>query len=273
MLRTSLTGLQASSKNLSVISNNLANASTNGFKRSEARFADIINEEAGTRPGVVFGKGVSTLSIERTTAQGSMMGTSSSLDFAVDGAGYFIFGDAPDGETTDTTTYSRAGRLSMDRNGNLVDDSGAALLGSKAVNGNLQAASLSPINLVDAVGGKPETIGTVTISSKGLLTVTTTAGANIPVSYVALGRFASDSGLKQVGSNKLMATDRSGEVTIGGSGIDGLGSIKQGTIEKSNVDLTSELMQMIQSQQAYNGNSRALQTGSEMMRSITELIS
>jgi len=243
MLRTSLTGLQASSKNLSVISNNLANASTTGFKRSEARFADIINEEAGTRPGAVFGKGVSTVSIERTTAQGSMMGTSSSLDFAVDGAGYFIFGDAPDG------------------------------VGSKAVNGNLQAANLSPINLVDAVGGKPETIGTVTISSKGLLTVTTTAGANIPVSYVALGRFASDSGLKQVGSNKLMATDQSGEVTIGGSGIDGLGSIKQGTIEKSNVDLTSELMQMIQSQQAYNGNSRALQTGSEMMRSITELIS
>jgi flagellar basal-body rod protein FlgG len=70
-----------------------------------------------------------------------------------------------------------------------------------------------------------------------------------------------------------MATDRSGDVTIGGAGIDGLGSIKQGTIEKSNVDLTSELMQMIQSQQAYNGNSRALQTGSEMMRSITELIS
>jgi flagellar hook protein FlgE len=158
MLRTSLTGLQASSKDLSVVANNLANASTTGFKRSAAQFSDIIADESAVRPGASIGKGVMTMSVVRTTGQGAMVSTGSTLDIAIDGGGYFAFGVAPDGIPGETTTYSRAGHLTMDSSGNLVDDTGAQLLGSAALSGNLQASSLQGINVLSKVGGDASNI-------------------------------------------------------------------------------------------------------------------
>jgi len=272
MLRTSLTGLQASSKDLSVVANNLANASTTGFKRSAAQFSDIIADESAVRPGASIGKGVMTMSVVRTTGQGAMVSTGSTLDIAIDGGGYFAFGVAPDGIPSETTTYSRAGHLTMDSSGNLVDDTGAQLLGSAALSGNLQASSLQGINVLSKVGGDASNISGINIAPNGKLSVTTRSGTTVDVAYVAIARFPNENGLRAVGSNKLSESDTSGAVQIGTGGNDGYGRVSQGTIEKSNVDLTSELMKMIQAQQAYNGNSRALQTGSEMLRSITELV-
>lgn len=272
MLRTSLTGLKASAKDLSVVANNLANASTTGFKRSVARFSDVIADESAVRPGASIGKGVQTASVDRSTGQGAMVSTGSSLDIAIDGGGYFVFGNAPDGIPSDSTTYSRAGHLSMDPSGNLVDDTGAQILGSAALTGNLQASSLQAVNVLSKVGGNASNINGINIGPNGKISVTTNSGTTVDVAYVAVARFPDENGLRAVGSNKLAATDSSGPVQIGTAGNDGFGKVSQGTIEKSNVDLTNELMQMIQAQQAYNGNSRALQTGSEMLRSITELV-
>jgi flagellar hook protein FlgE len=280
MFSLPLAGLSAASQQLSAISNNLANAGTTGFKKSSANFADMMTSDAATVIDSSVGKGVSTLGMVRNTQQGSMEQTSSSLDVAIQGEGYMVFSTVPANQSTGTgasssnIAYSRAGHLTLNADGYLVDDGGAPVMGNAALPGTtLQNPNLQPINVLKAVGNDPSKVGSITISPNGLVSVMSPSGGNaIPVSYVAIARFENENGLQAMGGNKFLPGTNSGAPQFGGGGNDAFGTFAQGNLENSNVSVTSELLNMISAQQAYNANSRALQTGSDMLKSLTDQV-
>ena len=284
MLTTPLSGLNAASRQMSAISNNLANANSIGFKSSVANFGDLVAPDAAIRPEFDPGQGVATLKVQRTIHQGSLLQSSSSLDIALQGEGYFVFGDAAaastgsggaaSGDGTANMTFSRAGKLTMAADGKVVDETGAALMGFAAIPGtSLQSPNLQSINLLSKVGGDASKIGSISVDQQGVMTVTHTDGTTPDQYYVAIARFENDGGLTAIGSTKFMESQASGTAQFNAGGKDGFGTVTQGSLEASNVDITGELLRMIEAQQAYNGNSRALQTGNEMLRSFTESVS
>ena len=272
-MKTSLTGLMAASKDLGVISNNLANASTHGYKKSSAQFQDLVPAEGAGRPGVEAGRGVMTVEIRRSALQGPLEATNGSLDLAVNGQGWLVLGSAKGGDNAETPqAFTRAGRLTMDETGRLVTNDGSPVLGYKALTGGVIGGDPQPIDILAAVGNKASNVSSISVGSNGLITVTTPNGTNVPVGTVALAQFPNESGLRSVGGNHLVPTMKSGEPRYAPAQREGLGSIQQGTLEASNVDITEEILGMVRAQQAYNGNARALQTSSEMLRTATETL-
>ncbi len=272
MMKTSLTGLMAASKDLNVISNNLSNASTVGFKRSTAQFQELIPGEGANRPGIEPGRGALTVDVRRSNSQGSLTETSGSLDIAIEGGGYFAFGSAKSENGEGSMSFSRAGRLSMDAAGRLVDQAGNPLLGYKTLQGNMIGGDPQPLNVLAAVGNNPAAVAGLSIDSAGRIQVTTPNGKNIPVGTVAMADFRNDGGLRSTGGSKVVETVSSGAPRFGAPTKDGMGNIRQGALEAANVDITTELLGMVRAQQAYNGNARAMQTASDMLRSATETL-
>jgi flagellar hook protein FlgE len=278
MFSVALSGLAAASQQLSAISNNLANAGTTGFKKSTANFADVMSQDPSTSLDASIGKGVSTIGMVRDTQQGSLAQTSSSLDVAIMGEGYMAFSTSPAGQsaaagqTEANIAYSRSGHLTLSADGYLVDDSGAPVMGNAALPGTtLQSPNLQPINILKAVGNDPSQVGSITISPKGLVSITNPSGSStVNAGYIAIARFENDNGLQAIGGTKFMTGATSGQPQFGSGGSDAFGTFAQGSLEDSNVSVTSELVNMISAQQAYNANSRALQTGSDMLKSLTE---
>ena len=274
MMRTSLTGLVGASRDLSVVSNNLANAKTVGFKRSVAQFTDVMASSASARPGTEARHGALTNDIRRSTAQGSLSDTGSSLDLAILGGGLFAF-QQPSAEGEADISYSRAGRLTMNAAGDIVDNSGAQLLGFGLVGTGTSAMVTDqpkPLNILSAVGGDATKIRSISVAPNGVINVTTNTGTLVPVGAVAVASFTNETALASAGSAKLKITEQSGPATYHQPTRDGMGDIKQGSVEEANVDISAEMLRMIQAQQAYNGNARALQTGSEMLRSAVETL-
>lgn len=272
MIKTSLTGVLAASRDMSVISNNLANANTTGFKRSIAQFTEITKTSEGGRPGTEAGSGALTQDVRRNTGQGALTITESSLDVAIAGSGYLVFGE-PNGVPGEMDmTYSRAGKLTLDKKGAIVDSAGNPLLGFPVLTGNMIGGQPAPINISAAAGGKPGSIQAVSIDAKGVISVQLANGKSVRAGAIALASFRNEDGLKNVTGAKLKATDASGPADLLPAGRNGLGDIRQGALEAANVDLTAELMHMVQAQQAYNGNARALQTNSEMIRSAVDTL-
>ena len=270
MLRISQTGINASTRELSVISNNLANAMTSGFKRSMAQFSEVSGASLAARPGSETGQGTVTLEIRRSVQQGNMQNTDKALDLAINGAGFFTFGD-PNAQTGSEPvySYSRSGSLSISATGNLIDQSGAPLLGVPVTGGTV-GGDPQPINLSRAVGGDFSKVQSINVDPKGTVSMTLAGGKIVQVASLAIANFRNVDGLKSSSGTKLSETGASGPPEFSRATYNGVGDIKQGTLEGSNVDLTNEMLRMIQSQQAYNGNARALQTGSEMLRSTIE---
>ena len=274
MMKTSLTGLMAANKGLGVISENLANAQTTGFKRSMAQFSDLMMSDPATMSAAQFGQGTINSNIKRSSTQGSMEQTNSTLDIAIAGGGFFAYGDST--QTTPgaiTPTYSRAGQLTVDPSGNLVDQSGAPILGYASTSGNSGTASNPQmINVFSKTGGDSTKVQSIAISTAGVVNVVTTDGTSIPVATIAIAHFQNEDGLKSSTGTRLNETTSSGTAEYGIEGQGDFGESHQATLEQANVNITNELLSMVQMQQAYNANSRALQTNSEMLRSVVETI-
>jgi len=271
MLNIPSTGLMATTKGLDAIANNLANADTTGFKSETAQFADFLASDQSERPADLVGQGVITAGIARNNSQGTMQTTGSSLDVSINGNGYFVYGDSV---TTAAgavpPTYSRDGQLSIDPNGYLVDTNGAPILGYAATGGALVAGTPAPINIFSKTGGDPSKIASVSIGSNGLVTVTTNDGTNTPVAALAVASFENPNGLQDITGTGFVETAQSGAAQLGVAGTSVFGSITQGSLEQSNVDITGQLVNMIQMQQAYNANAKALQTSSDMIHSAVD---
>ncbi|TGD73138.1 flagellar basal-body rod protein FlgG [Mangrovimicrobium sediminis] len=256
-LWTAKTGLEAQQVQMDVISNNLANVSTNGFKRSRAVFEDLLYQnvrQAGansssqdTLPsGLQVGTGVRPVATERLHTQGSLQSTGNSRDLAINGEGFFqvLMVDG-------STAFTRDGSFQVDENGQLVTASGYPV----------EPAILIPDNALS-----------VTISQDGIVSVTTPGNINAEqVGQITLSTFVNPAGLQSIGENLYLETTASGPRNENVPGMNGAGRIYQGYVETSNVNVVEEMVSMIQTQRAYEINSKAVQTSDEMLARLTQL--
>jgi flagellar basal-body rod protein FlgG len=253
----SKTGLDAQQTQLDVISNNLANVSTNGFKRSRAVFEDLLyqtlrqpgaqsSQQTQLPSGLQVGTGVRPVATERIFTQGNLQQTSNPLDIAVNGQGFFQ-ALLPDG----TTAYTRDGSFHIDSQGVLVTSSGF----------HVQPAITIPANSLS-----------VTIARDGVVSVTR-AGTATPtqVGQIQLVNFVNPAGLQSMGENLYLETASSGTASANTPGTNGLGLLNQGYVETSNVNVVEELVSMIQTQRAYEINSKAITTSDQMLQKLTQL--
>ena len=251
------TGLEAQQTNMDVISNNLANVSTNGFKRQRAVFEDLLyqtlrqpgaqsSEQTTIPSGLQLGTGVRPVATERIHSQGSLTQTNNSKDVAIEGGG-FVQVLLPDG----TTGYTRDGSFQFDQNGQLVTSSGYPIQPGITI---------------------PQDAQTLTIGNDGLVSVTV-PGQTAPqqVGQLTLATFINESGLESIGENLYRETQASGAPNETTPGLNGAGTLKQGYVETSNVNVAEELVNMIQTQRAYEINSKAVSTSDQMLQRLTQL--
>ena len=250
------TGLDAQNTQMAVISNNLANSNTTGFKADRAAFQDLMYQnvqQVGAQStqntqystGLSLGTGVKIAATEKNFSQGSVLQTGGTLDLSITGQGFFQI-TMPDG----TLAYTRDGSFSMDSTGNVVTASGYPL---------------SPAITVP-VGSQSVTVGsdgTVSVTAPGATKATT-------VGQVQLANFINVQGLQPVGNNLLTESAASGAPQVGTPGTSGLGTLAAGTLETSNVNTVTELVNMIQCQRAYEMNSKAISTTDQMLQYLTQ---
>lgn len=251
------TGLDAQQTQLDVISNNLANVGTAGFKRSRAVFEDLLyqtlrqpgaqsSQQTQLPTGLTVGTGVRPVATEKIFTQGNLQQTGNNLDIAVSGAGFFQV-QLPDG----TTAYTRDGSFHLDAQGQLVTSSGYPL----------QPAITIPANALTITVARD---GTVTVAQPGQATPT-------QVGALQLANFINAAGLQSQGENLYVETAASGAPTTNAPGNNGLGTLSQGYVETSNVNVVEELVNMIQTQRAYEINSKAVQTSDQMLQRLSQL--
>jgi len=256
---TAATGMTAQQMIVDAIANNLANINTVGFKRSQVDFQDLMYVKlaepgreiaAGvTAPsGFEIGSGVRPASTLKVFTQGEMENTGRSLDVAIEGDGFFQI-TLPGGEVR----YTRDGALRMDANGQIVNASGHALEPAVSIPADARSISIGHDGTVSVFSGSsttPSVVGTLT-----------------------LVRFPNPSGLTNEGGNLFAETPASGSPITGTAGQSGFGRIQQGFLERSNVQMVNELVNLITAQRAYEINSRAIRAGDEMLTTANRLIS
>ncbi len=256
-LWTSKTGMEAQQTQLDAISHNLANASTNGFKKSHVVFEDLMYQnlrqagaastEQTTLPtGLQVGLGTRAVANVRSFTQGNLQQSGNTLDVAIQGNGFFQV-QMPDG----TTGYTRDGSFQVDAQGQLVTNNGYPVLPGITI---------------------PPNATSVTIGNDG------TVGATLPgeaapqtLGQLQLASFVNPAGLDPKGQNLYAETAASGTANIGAPGSNALGTLRQGFVETSNVNVVEELIGMIQTQRAYELNSKAIQTSDQMLQKLGQL--
>lgn len=252
------TGLDAQQTQMDVISNNLANVSTNGFKRGRAVFEDLLyqtlrqpgaqsSQQTQLPSGLQLGTGARPVSTARIFTQGNLQKTDSTLDMAINGNGFFQI-LLPDG----TTAYTRDGAFQKDSTGQIVTSEGYPL----------QPAITIP---ADAIALTVSTDGIVSVTQPGNPQTTTQIG------QIQLATFINPTGLQSIGQNLFLETVSSGTPTPNTPGANGTGVLNQGYVETSNVNVAEELVTMIQTQRAYELNSKVVSTSDAMLGRLTQL--
>lgn len=253
----SKTGLDAQQTQMDVIANNLANVSTNGFKRGRAVFEDLLyqtlrqpgaqsSQQSQLPSGLQIGTGVRPVASERNFSQGNLQQTNGPLDVAIQGNGFFQV-QMPDG----STAYTRSGAFQVDSQGQLVTSSGFAI----------QPAITIPPNTL-----------TITISRDGIVSVQRPGtNGSTQVGSLQLVGFVNPAGLQSQGENLFVETAASGTPSVNAPGTNGMGLLNQGYVETSNVNVVEELVGMIQTQRAYEINSKAIQSSDQMLQKLAQL--
>ncbi|UFZ04537.1 flagellar basal-body rod protein FlgG [Bradyrhizobium ontarionense] len=257
-LHTAATGMAAQELNVQVISNNIANLRTTGFKKQTAAFQDLIYEhvrrvgaqssDQGTilPVGVDIGGGVKTVGTPRSMTQGTLSQTGNDLDLAITGEGFFKV-LMPDG----TFQYTRDGTFQMDNQGRIVTAQG------------------NPVQPTITI---PQNASGITVNAQGQISVTLPGSttSNI-IGQLQVTRFINKAGLQPVGNNQFTDTPSSGAPQDGIANQDGLGSITQGSLEQANVDVVSEMSELIAAQRAYEMNAKVISAADQMLQSTTAL--
>jgi flagellar basal-body rod protein FlgG len=248
------TGLDAQQTQMDVISNNLANASTTGFKASRASFQDLMYQNEGqpgsqtteqtqAPSGLLLGTGVKVVGSEKLFTQGAITQTGNSLDVAIQGNG-FLQVTMPDG----TTAYTRDGSLHQDSTGQLVTADGYPIV---------PAITL------------PSNVGNITIGTDGTVTATSN-GSTTPaqIGVLQLANFINPAGLQPMGQNLYLETVSSGTAQTGQAGLNGMGTLSQGSLESSNTNVVEEMVNMIEAQRTYEMNSKSISAVDDMLEFV-----
>ncbi|TAL86740.1 MAG: flagellar basal-body rod protein FlgG [Rhodanobacter sp.] len=249
------TGLDAQQTRMDVIANNLANANTTGFKSSRASFQDLVYQNKGqpggqtteqtlSPSGLMLGTGVRVVGTEKLFTQGNISQTGNSLDVAIQGRG-FLQVSMPDG----SIAYTRDGSLHTDANGQLVTADGFAISPAITLPSNVQS---------------------ITIGSDGTVSATVPGQAAAQqIGTLQLADFINPSGLQPQGNNLYVETASSGSPQSGQPGLSGMGTLLQGSLESSNVNVVEQMVNMIETQRTYEMNSKAISSTSQMLQNLT----
>lgn len=252
------TGMLAQQTNVDVISNNIANTTTSGFKRQRAEFHDLIyqnrvlpgatSSDSGTTvpTGIQFGLGVGLGSIYRLHEQGTIKITGNTLDLAITGHGYFQI-DLPDGDTA----YTRSGVFQLNQNGEIVTSQGYLLQPGLTIPNNAEEVVVN--NSGEVQVKLPNTVAMATVGQ------------------LELANFVNPAGLEGIGDTMFLETDASGAPITANPATDDFGEIKQGALENSNVDIVEEITNLITAQRAYEMNSKVITASDEMLQTVTQL--
>jgi len=255
-LRIASTGLDAQQTKMSVISNNLANVSTTGFKRDRAVFEDLIYQnvrQSGAQStqdtelpsGLNIGTGVKVTATHKLFNQGNLSLTNNQFDLAIQGDGFFQI-THPDG----STVYTRDGEFSVSADGDMVTSNGYLL--EPGINVPSDATSIS-------------------VGSDGVVSVVIANDVNsTQIGQIQLANFINPAGLQPIGDNYFRETTASGAATVGNPTTDSLGSLQQGYLESSNVNVVEELVNMIETQRAYEVNSKAISSADQMLSYVNQ---
>jgi len=256
-LYTASTGMLGMQTQIDTTANNIANVNTIGFKKSRAEFADLmyhVMEYAGTSTsdvtksptGIEVGLGVRPTAINKIFSEGSLKQTDNQLDIAITGRGFFKL-ELPDG----TEVYSKNGAFKIDENGTVVNSDGYRLVPEIVI---------------------PEDATNISIGTDGIVTVIQPGQTQATqVGQINLTNYVNPAGLHSLGDNLYIETDSSGQPVEGTPGVDGLGTIRQGFVELSNVELVVELTDLITGQRAYDANSKIITTSDEMLQTTNNL--
>jgi len=251
------TGMQAQQSQMDVISNNLANVSTNGFKGSRAVFEDLMyqtlrqpgansTQQTELPSGSQVGTGVQQVATERLYTQGNLQQTGNSKDVAINGGGFFQV-LMPDG----TNAYTRDGSFQTNAQGQLVTSSGYQVIPAITI---------------------PQNATSLTIGKDGTVSITQAGSTNsVQIGSLQLTTFINPTGLEAKGENLFAETASSGAPNVSQPGLNGAGVLNQGFIETSNVNVVQELVNMIQTQRAYEINSKAVTTSDQMLQTVTQM--
>ena len=252
------TGLDAQQTRMTITSNNLANVSTTGYKKSRGVFEDLLyqnikqvgastSQDTQSPSGLALGTGVRVVATEKIHTQGGLNQTGNSLDLAVQGRGFFQI-LLPD----NTLAYTRDGSFQVDSQGQVVTSSGYVLQPGISI---------------------PESAQSISIGSDGVVSVTV-AGQSAPqeIGSIQLTDFINPAGLQARGENVLVESAASGAAQTGTPGLNGLGSLAQGSLESSNVNVVEELVTMIETQRAYEMNSKAIATADKMLEYVSNTL-
>jgi flagellar basal-body rod protein FlgG len=257
-LNTAATGMSAQQTRTDVIANNLANVDTTSFKSSRPNFVDLLYQtvqnqqtvatgDASTTPAIQVGRGTRLVGIERVQSQGALTQTSSPTDLGINGEGYFQVQQA-----NGTISYTRDGSFQISDQGALVTSDGLTVVPGIKI---------------------PANSSNLTVSSNGIVTVTQPgATTTTELGRVELANFANPAGLLALGGNLFQPTPASGEAVTGYPGDEGVGTLQQGYLEGSNVDIVQEMVNMIDAQRAYEINSKAIANSDTMMGIANNLL-
>ena len=252
------TGMAAQEQNVNVISNNIANMRTTGYKRQRAEFQDLLYQEyrrAGTQTsdtgtqlpvGVEIGSGVKIAATPRVMSQGNVVASDKELDMAVQGEGFFMV-NMPDGRTA----YTRDGSFERDSTGKLTTVDGYEVQPGITIPDTANSITISPDGVVSAVIG--------------------TAAAPTQLGQLQLARFVNKGGLQSIGNNLFTETAASGSAQIGVPNTDGVGNIQQSYLEDANVNAVTEIADLIAAQRAYEMNARVVTGADEMLSTTTQM--
>ncbi len=256
-LKTAALGMSAQQMNVDIIANNLANVNTNGFKKSTLEFQDLLYETMhvgnrdgekgkGNPTGLQVGLGNRAIATTRAFSEGNVSETGNPLDIAINGKGFFHV-EMPDG----SYAYTRDGSLKMNAEGKIVTNAGQAVLPEIII---------------------PENARSISVSEDGVVSVMLNGESEAQeLGQIELVSFMNPAGLEAIGGNLFVQTQASGDPVYGAPAMDGMGALMQGYLEKSNVDVAEEMINLIVAQRAYEMNSKAVKTADELMSMANQL--
>ncbi|AIT80659.1 flagellar hook-basal body complex protein [Novosphingobium pentaromativorans] len=265
---TSLTGLKNAQTDLNVISNNIANAETGGFKKSDTAFADIVTNSVFSDSSTTVGIGARVAAVKQNFSLGPIDQTGNALDVVINGDGFFTVVSPTSGQTE----YTRAGSFSIDGQGFIKNAQGSRVqvfpvdaTGTVTSTTTLQDAQLPQTNAAGSI------FAGVSIGDRGEVVATYADGSNTTVGVVALASFLAPNGLKQMGNASWTATGNSGAASYGEPKTGLYGSMLSGSLERSNVDIAEELVSLITAQRNFQANAKAIDTASQISQTVINL--
>jgi len=270
----SLSGLKGAQTDLTVTANNVANVGSTAFKKSRAAFGDIF-AASPLQGSNATGQGVRLQSVNQQFTQGTLETTDKTLDLAITGEGFFTVQSPP---PTSQISYTRNGAFGVDSDRYVVDTTGARMLvfPTDATTGEVTStdpANQVPLQIFTTKEGDPAgpQLAGVSISDTGLVSATYADGSVAYLGAVAMANFPSQEGLKQIGDAHWLPSGESGEAFYGEANSGMFGAVRSGTLERANVDITEELVQMIAAQRNFQANAKAIETANTLTQTITNM--